>query len=120
VAATPLMNSFSAARRSIAGSNKCGPDVTLRGTFMACSSVTDRAVGEMFVVEILMREDDPALGLIIGKFPEGIENPVSRSHVRCRIAVAIEAPSHGERRSLSYQRHARDGAMTGCAADAFC
>jgi hypothetical protein len=69
---------------------------------MAGSSMTDRAVGEMLVVEVLMCQDDSALGLVVGKFPVRIENSGGWAHVRRRIAMAIKAPSHGQRRSLSH------------------
>ena len=73
----------------------------------------------MLVVEILLREDCAALGLIGRRLPIRIENFRGRPQIRRRIAVAIETPAHGQRRRLPHQRHGGDRAVTGGAADAF-
>ena len=51
--------------------------------------------------------------LIGGRSPIHIKDLILRPQVRFRIAVAIQAPLHVQRRSLENQRHLIDGAVTG-------
>ena len=81
--------------------------------------MTHGTIGEMLVVDCVVSQRQPALGLVVRQFPVWIENRGSRPKVRRRIAMAVEAPTHCQRRGLSHQRHLRDVAMAGGAADAF-
>ncbi len=56
--------------------------------------------------------------LIRGRFPIHVENLVLGAKVRLRIAMAIQAPAHGERRSLKDKGHLVDRTMAGRAANA--
>ena len=55
--------------------------------------------------------------LIRGGLPIHVENLVSRAEVLFGVAVAIEAPLHGQRRSLENERHLVDRAMARRAAN---
>src|SRR5262249_52453606 len=83
------------------------------------SSMTHGTVGEMFVVDELMCEAPSLLGLIGGKLPIRIEYGGGRPQMRRGVAVAVEAPTHGQGFGLPHQRHGGDVAMAGAAADSF-
>ena len=61
----------------------------------------------------------PGLVAVAARLPVGIEDRVMRTQRLGRIAVAIDAPVHGQRRALPGQFHLTDRAVTGRAADAF-
>ena len=82
--------------------------------------MTGRATGQLgrgpkFV---LRREFGSDFFLIRGCFPIHIENLVFGTKIRLRIAMAIQAPTHIQRRSLENERHLVDGTVTRGAADA--
>jgi hypothetical protein len=76
-------------------------------------------VGQMGVVDKLVRERRAALVLILGRLPGRIEYIGSNAQIRRWVAVAVETPRHCQRRRLSQQRHGGDVAVAGATADAF-
>ena len=76
---------------------------------MRRSSVADRAIGEVGVVDVLMRENDAAVVLVGGRLPIRIEHVGGRPQIWRRIAMAIETPSHCQRSGLPHQRHVPTG-----------
>jgi hypothetical protein len=57
--------------------------------------------------------------LVRWRFPIHIENLIQRAKRLLRVAVAVEAPRHQQGRSLEYERHLIDLAVTRGAAHAF-
>ena len=60
--------------------------------------MADRAVGQMGVVNILVRERGAALVLIVGRLPRRVEYIGSNAQIRRWVAVTIETPRHCQRR----------------------
>ena len=77
-----------------------------------------RAIGEMVVVDIRVREYCRTLR-IRGKLPVRIKNVRGGPQALPRIAVAVETPFHGQRCRLPDQRHGGDIAVTCGATDTF-
>src|SRR5579871_2156857 len=66
---------------------------------------------------ILGHEPTTFRDLILWWRPFHVENLVAWTKRRLGVAVAVEAPTHSQRRRLPHQRHLIDVAMTGGAAD---
>ena len=56
--------------------------------------------------------------LVFGRRPLHVKDLVAWTDRSFRMAMAVEAPAHGQRRRLPRQRHPIDCAMTGRAPDA--
>ncbi len=68
---------------------------------------------------VLLHEAFPELGLIGRRRVGHVKNLVERTDVVFRVAMAVQAPLHGQRRSLPSERHFIDTAMAAFAPDAF-
>src|SRR3569833_526036 len=92
------------------------------GSLASCSlmvlSVTDIAIRQRVGMDLVMSEERCAeVARVVGRLPVHREFGGLGAMVRRRVAVAVEAPLHGERRRLLYQRHIVDAAVAGDAAD---
>src|SRR6185312_9069746 len=83
------------------------------------SSMTDRAVGEGLRMYMVLCFERLAGRRIRPALPMRIEDSVTRTQMRRRIAMAIETPTHIKGGRLARQRHVTDRAVTFGAADAF-
>ena len=83
--------------------------------------MTGRATGELVYRPdfVLRHEFSTRLFLICRRLPIHVENLIFRPHVLFRMAVAIQAPLHVERRSLEHKRHLIDRTVARRAANTF-
>jgi len=77
--------------------------------------MTSRATGKLFYRPdlVLRHKFSTHLFLICRSSPIHVENLIPRPHVLFRVAVAIQAPLHVERRSLKHKWHLIDRTVAG-------
>ena len=85
----------------------------------ALLSVAYRAIGQVAVWHVVMRQQRRLRGRGSGAVPVGVVDRALRPQVRPRVAVAGQTELHRQRRRLVGQRHLRDMAVAGLAAHAF-